>query len=405
MTSSQKQGAFIHGSVMMPQEEMLEVITEKKSFRIGVPADCTGVEHRIPLAPLAVEQLVSEGFEVVIQEGAGKGSNFTDQQFADYGAIISSNITEILQCDIILKIYPLEISEIDILKGNQLVITSLHTNCQGKEYFQKLMQKRITALAFDTMQDSQGLNPIVRSMSEIAGRSSILIASEYLSNIHKGKGEMLGGVTGVSPTEVVIIGAGTAGIYAAQTANALGAMVKVFDNSISKLDALQRHLGIKVFTSTIHSKVLTSAIRSADVVIGALRITNKRPNIIITEEMVMQMKKNSVIVDISIDQGGITETGHPTTHKNPVFSKHGVIHYCVPNIPSRVARTASYAISNILAGELLKMQTSGSITQYLKANPGVRTGVYIYNGILTDENIGVIHGIFSKDLDLLLAAM
>lgn len=405
MTSSQKSGAFIHGSVLMPQEEMLEVITEKKSFKIGVPAETSGVEHRIPLAPLAVEYLVKEGFEVIIQEGAGRGSNFYDQQFADYGATITKEPVEIFGCDIILKIFPLTSEEIDLLRGNQLVITSLHSNCQGKEYFLKLMQKRITALAFDTMQDSRGTNPIVKSMSEIAGRSSVLIASEYLSNIHKGKGEMLGGITGVSPTEVVIIGAGTAGTYAAQTAHALGAMVKVFDNSVAKLDGLQRHLGTTVFTSTIHSKVLMSALKTADVVIGAKRIYNKRPNIIITEEMVMQMKRNSVIVDISIDQGGIFETGKPTTHKNPVYTKHGVIHYCVPNIASRVARTASYAISNILAGELLKMQTSGSITQYLKANPGVRTGVYIYNGILTDEHIGVIHGIFSKDLDLLLAAM
>lgn len=406
MASTHKSDStFIHGSVLMPQEEMLEVITEKKSMKIGIPADCSGIEHRIPLAPLAIEQLVKEGFKIYIQEGAGKGANFTDLQYADYGAIITKNLSDIFSCDIILKIFPLTIEEIDMLRGNQIVITSLHSNCQDKEYFVKLMQKRITALAFDTMQDSKGLNPIVKSMSEIAGRSSVLIASEYLSNIHKGKGEMFGGVTGVSPTEVVIIGAGTAGTYAAQTAHSMGAMVKVFDNSVSKLDHLQQHIGNKVFTSTIHSKVLLSAIKTADVIIGALKIYNKRPNIIITEEMVMQMKKNSVIVDISIDQGGIVETGKPTTHKNPVFLKHGVIHYCVPNIASRVARTASYAISNVIAGELMNLQQCGNITQYLKVNSGTRKGVYIYNGILTDDNIGVIHGIFSKDLDLLLAAM
>ncbi|HNQ67008.1 MAG TPA: alanine dehydrogenase [Bacteroidales bacterium] len=406
MASTHKSDStFIHGSVLMPQEEMLEVITEKKSMKIGIPADCSGIEHRIPLAPLAVEQLVKEGFKIFIQEGAGKGANFTDVQYADYGATITKSLSDIFSCDIILKIFPLTIEEIDMLKGNQLVISSLHSNCQDKEYFVKLMQKRITALAFDTMQDSKGRNPIVKSMSEIAGRSSVLIASEYLSNIHKGKGEMFGGVTGVSPTEVVIIGAGTAGTYAAQTAHSMGAMVKVFDNSVSKLDNLQQHIGNKVFTSTIHSKVLLSAIKTADVIIGALKIYNKRSNIVITEEMVMQMKKNSVIVDISIDQGGIFETGKPTTHKNPVFLKHGVIHYCVPNIASRVARTASYAISNVIAGELMNMQQYGNITQYLKINPGTRKGVYLYNGILTDENIGVIHGIFSKDLDLLLAAM
>lgn len=405
MTSIQKSGAFIHGSVLMPQEEMLEVIAEKKSYKVGVPAEISGVEHRIPLAPLAVETLVNEGFDIIIQQGAGKGASFNDKQFSDYGATISTDISEVLNCDIVLKIFPLTIEEIDMMRGNQLVITSLHSNCQEKDYFVKLMKKRITALAFDTMRDSSGLNPIIRSMSEIAGRSSILIASEYLSNVHKGKGEMLGGVTGVSPTEVVIIGAGTAGTYAAQTAYALGALVKVFDNSIARLDALQQHLGTKVFTSTIHSKVLITALKTADVVIGALRVHNKRQNILITEDMVMQMKKNSVIVDISIDQGGIFETAKPTTHKNPVFIKHGVMHYCVPNIASRVARTASYAISNILAFELLKIQSAGSITQYLKSNKGVRSGVYIYNGILTDESIGISLGIFSKDIDLLLAAM
>ena len=405
MTSMGKSGKFLQNLGLMPQEEVLEVITEKKTFKVGVPADWSGVEHRIPLAPLAVEQLVKDGFEIFLESGLGKGANFSDRQFAEYGAHIVNGREEIFQCDIILKVFPLTIEEIELLKGNQLVITSLHSNCQEKEYFLKLIHKRITAIAFDTLQDSQGINPIVRSMSEIAGRSSILIAAEYLSNIHKGKGEMLGGVTGVSPSEVVIIGAGTAGTYAAQTAYALGALVKIFDNSISNLDKLQQHIGSKVFTSTIHSKVLLDAIKTADVVIGALRITSKKQNFCVTEEMVMQMKKNSIIIDISIDQGGIFETSKATTHKNPVYTKHGVVHYCVPNIASRVARTASYAISNILASELEKLHVSGGTTQYLKTNPGVRSGVYLYNGVLTNENIGITQGIFSQDIDLLLAAM
>jgi alanine dehydrogenase len=405
VASSDNSGAFIHGSVLMPQEEMLEIKKEKKSFKIGVLADNSGFEHRVPLAPLAVEQLVNEGFEILIEQGAGVGANFTDRQFSDYGAQIVSSKSEVAKCDIVLKVMPLTIEEIELLTGNQIIITSLHSNCQNKEYFTSLIKKRITAIAFDTLQDNHGINPIMRSMSEIAGRSSILIASEYLSNIHKGKGEMLGGLTGVSPTEVVIIGAGTAGTYAAQTAFSLGALVKVFDNSVSNLDQLQKNLGTKVYTSTIHSKVLANALKTADVVVGALRIRDKRPKIIITEDMVKQMKNNSIIVDISIDQGGIVETGKPTTHKNPVFTKHGVIHYCVPNIASRVSRTASYSISNILASELNKMQICGGLNYYLKSNPGIRTGVYLYNGILTDEHIGIIHGIFSKDIDLLLAAM
>jgi len=405
VSSSDKSGAFISGSVMMPQEEMLEIKREKKTYKIGVLSDTSGIEHRIPLAPLAIEQLVSQGFEVYVEQGAGAGANFTDRQFAEYGANIITEKSEVAKCDIVLKVLPLDSEEIELLKGNQIIITSLHSNCQDKEYFTTLIKKKVTALAFDTMQDNHGVNPIMRSMSEIAGRSSILIASEYLSNVHRGKGEMLGGLTGVSPTEVIIVGAGTAGTYAAQTAVSLGALVKVFDNSISNLDNLQQKLGAKVYTSTIHSKVLTNALKSADVVIGALRIRDKRPKIIITEDMVKQMKKNSVIIDISIDQGGIIETGKPTNHKNPVFTKHGVIHYCVPNIASRVSRTASYSISNIIAGELIKMQMAGGFNPYLKSNPGIRPGVYLYNGILTDEHIGIIHGIFSKDIDLLLAAL
>ncbi len=389
---------------MRPQEETLEIQTEKRKYKIGVLSDISGEEYRVPLAPLAVEQLVSLGFEIYIEQGAGVGANFTDREYADNGANIVTNKSEIAKCDIILKVLPLNIEEIDLLKGNQLVLTSLHANCQQKEYFTKLINKNITALAFDTIKDKNNINPIMQSMSEIAGRSSILIASEYLSNVHKGKGEMLGGLTGVSSTEVIIVGAGTAGTYATQTAIALGALVKVFDNSISNLDNLQKKIGTKIYTSTIYSKVLSNALKSADVVIGALRIKNKQPNIIITEDMVKQMKPNSVIIDISIDQGGIVETGRPTTHKKPVFTKYGVIHYCVPNIASRVARTASYSISNIIANMLIEIQITGGITYYLKQNYGVRKGVYIYNGILTDRHIGEMHNILSKDIDLLISA-
>lgn len=405
MTEKQKTNVFIPSSVYLPQEEMLELVQDKKKFRIGMPADKTGNERRVPLAPLAVEVLVNEGFEVVIQDGAGKGAYFSNHEYSKYGAEITTNLADVFSCDIIVKICPLTIEEMVLLRGNQIIITSLHSTYQTKEYFQILMKKKVTALAFDMMRDSKGANPIVRSMSEIAGRSAVLIASEYLNNIHKGKGEMLGGITGVSPSEVVVIGAGIAGTFATQTAIALGAHVKVFDNSIAKLDKLQSLIGTKVFTSTIYSKVLLAAIKTADVVIGAVRINNNRPNIIVTEDMVMQMKKQSIIVDISIDQGGIFETSKPTTHKSPVFTKHGVIHYCVPNIASRVARTASYSISNILSFELLKIQTAGSINSYLKTNAGVRYGVYIYDGILTDENIGQIHGLMAKDINLLLAAM
>lgn len=405
MVTGNKSTSFLKNSGLLPQEEVLEIQRVKSRFSLGIPKDNQELESRVPLTPLVVKTLVSEGINVFVEKDFAKGANFSDLEYANCGANIAESKSKVMQCDIILKIQPLSFEEIEMLKGNQIIITSLHANTQSKEYYLRLIQKRVTAIAFDTLEDSRGRNPIVRSMSEIAGRSSILIAAEHLSNVHKGKGEMLGGITGVSPSEVVIVGAGTAGIYAAQTAHSLGALVKVFDNSIYKLDNLQKHIGAKVFTSAIHSKVLSSALKTADVAIGAMRIINEKPCIYVTEEMVMQMKNNSVIVDICIDQGGCFETSHPTSHKKPTFKKHGVIHYCVPNIASRVARTATYSISNILNSELIKLNNSGSLNVFLKNNPGVRVGVYIFNGILTNEHIGNMHSLFHKDIDLLLAAM
>lgn len=389
----------------MPQEEMLEVQNTERRFTIGIPCDDSGLEWRIPLAPLAVEQLTAYGFEIIIENDAGRNANFSDTSYADHGALITSEKEAIFKCDIVLKVGPFTVDECKMLKGNQMVITSLHASTQPDEYFHILMQKKLTAIAFEMIQDRYARFPIVRSMSEIAGRSSILIASEYLSNVHKGKGEMLGGITGVSPSEVVILGAGTAGTYAASTALGLGAHVKVFDHSVYRLDRLQQQLGMQVFTSTIQPSVLENALKTADVAIGAMRITNDTNLMLVTEEMVMKMKKNSVIIDISIDQGGCFETSKLTNHKNPVFKKHGVLHYCVPNIPSRVARTATYALSNILAPKLLGFHTSGSINRFLKTYPGMRNGVYIFNGILTNESIGKKIGLFSRDIDLLLAAL
>ncbi len=354
---------------------------------------------------MAVKALVEIGFNIFLESGFAKGANFNDLEYSECGANITENKSEIFRCDIIIKVQPLTIDEINSLKGNQIIITSLHANMQSKEYYLKLMHKKITAIAFDTLQDSHGRNPIVRSMSEIAGRSSILIAAEYLSNVHGGKGEMLGGVTGVSPSEVVIIGAGTAGMNAAKTAHSLGALVKVFDNSIYNLENLQKYVGSKLFTSTIHTKILTNALKTADVAVGAIKIINQKANICVSEEMVKQMKDNSIIIDICIDQGGCFETSKATDHKKSVYKKHGVIHYCVPNIASRVARTASYSISNILTNELIKFNNSGSLNNFLKFYPGVRVGVYIFNGILTNEHIGNIHSLFTKDIDLLLAAL
>ncbi len=389
---------------MMPQEEVLEKVKKNKKFIIGIPKETDKNESRIGLTPFGVEQLVNNGHKVLLEKDAGIKANFTDLEYTECGATISNNKSDIFQCDIILKISPLQNDEIEALRGNQIIISSLHIAQQKSSYFRKLMHKRVTAMAFEYIKDNDECFPVVRSMSEIAGSTSILIASEYLSNVHSGKGEMLGGITGVNPSEVIILGAGTAGEFAARTAYGLGALVKVFDSSTYKLRRLQDNIGYRIYTSLIQPRIMAKALRSADVVVGALHyFDNDRP-FIVTEEMVRNMKKNSVIVDISIDHGGCFETSKITTHSKPTFTKHGVIHYCVSNIPARVSRTASYAISNFFTPFLLNLSRAGSIKQAIKESAGVRNGVYIYNGILTKDYIGNRFNIPSRDINLLIVA-
>ncbi len=390
---------------LLTQEEKLAVKNPSKRFVIGIPREESSEENRIGLTPLTVDLLVNNGHEVIIQSNAGKAANFYDHQFSEAGALIVENKEEIYsQSDIILKVMPPSEAEIGLMREGQILLSILHVHSKSRDYIQRLIQKRITCIAFEYLKDENNCYPIVRSMSEIAGSTSILIAAEYLSNAHNGKGEMLGGITGVNPSEVVIIGAGTAGEYAARTAMGLGAIVKIFDTSAYKLKRLQNNLGQRIYTSVIHPVVLANALKTADVLIGALRILEDKPQFIVTEEMIKLMKKGSVVVDISIDQGGCIETSRLTTHKNPVFEKHGIVHYCVPNIPSRVARTASYAFSNILAPFLIELGNAGSITQLAKQNSGYRNGIYIYNGILTHQYIGNLFDIQSKPIELLLAA-
>jgi alanine dehydrogenase len=389
---------------LLPQEEKLEIAKKQKSFSIGIPKETFKDEGRVSITPLAVELLTNSGHSVYIQTQAGKDGNFQDIHYSECGGIIVQDAKEVYQCDIILKVAPFSVDEIRQLRGNQTIFTSIHITVQTEEYFRLLVEKRITAIAFEYLKDENNCFPIVRSMSEIAGSTSVLIAAEYLSNQHGGKGEMLGGITGVNPSEVVILGAGTAGEYAARTAMGLGAVVKIFDYSIFRLRRLQNNLGQRIFTSTIHPKVLANSLKSADVVIGAMRMDAHKNQFIVTEDMVQKMKNGSVIIDISIDQGGCVETSELTSHSNPVFRKHGVIHYCVPNTASRVARTASYALSNIFAPILLSCGDAGGVQQLLKENQGMRSGVYVYQGIITKEQIGTTFGISWKDIDLLMAA-
>lgn len=397
-------GLSFSKSSLLPQEEMLEIGKKQKKLIIGIPRESRNDEYRVPLTPEAVGLLVDNGHDVIIETNAGNEASYVDTDYSEYGGFIVDNKKEVFRSDIVLKVAPLSLEEIELLKGNQVIISSLHITKQSEAFIRKIMQKKVTAIAFENLKDKFDCYPVVRSMSEIAGITSILIASEYLSNVHNGKGVMLGGITGITPAEVIILGAGTAAEYAARASLGLGAMVKVFDNSIYKLRRLQYYVGQRLHTSIFHPKVLEKALRSADVVIGAVHLVGKRPWVYITEDMVKLMKKGSVIVDISIDQGGCIETSQSTDHHNPVYTRHGVIHYAVTNIPSRVARTASIALSNVFSPILLNIGQSGGIQVQLKEDQGLRRGVYIYNGILTNEFIGKHFGIQSKDIELLLAA-
>ena len=395
----------IHKEGLMPQEEMLEVAKQQMKLKIGIPSEDHAVESRVPITPEAVEILTGYGHEVILESGAGKAANYLDTHYSELGGIISENRQEIFGCDILLKISPPKIEEIQWMKERQTLLSSFQEKTHKEEkYIRNLMHRKVTAIAFEKIQDEHKCYPAVRSMSAIAGTTSILIAAEYLNNMRGGKGVMLGGITGITPTEVVILGAGTAAEYAVRAAMGVGSEVKVFDHSIHRLRRLQNAVGKMISTSIFHPQVILKALRSADVLIGAIRRDEQQSAFFITEEMVKEMKKGSVIIDISIDRGGCIETSEVRTQVDPVFIKHGVIHYCVPNIPSRVARTASIAISNVFAPLILGIGELGGMGKQLKENLGLRHGVYVYNGILTNKTIGERFGIPSKDIDLLMAA-
>ena len=390
----------------MPQEEMLEVARKKGSLNIGIPREISFQENRVSLVPDDVALLVNHGHQVVIETGAGKNANFQDNDYSEAGGRIAYSPEELYKnAEIILKVAPPSLAEIEFMQPKQTLISTLQLPAQPENFLRRLIDKKITALAFEWIKDEDHVFPVIRSMGEIAGGTSILIAAEYLSNANNGQGAILGGISGVAPTEVVIIGAGTVGEYAARAALGLGATVKVFDNSVYRLRRLQNSIGTRVFTSIIQPRVLGKHLRTCDVAIGALRASGGRTPCVVTEEMVAEMKVGSVIVDVSIDQGGCFETSKVTNHTNPVFRKHGVVHYCVPNIASRVSRTASYALSTIFTPILQQMGDEGGLSNMIREHVGVRSGVYLYNGILTKKYLGDIFNLPSKDIDLLIAAL
>ncbi len=387
---------------MLPKEEMLEIKRRGKKIRIGIPSDKEKVEYRVPLTPQAVELLISYGHEILVEKGAGNAASYSDEDYRNSGALVMDDRKEIFECDIVLRVSPFDESEIDQLKGHQALISNLQINAHCSSSISKLMQKRVTNIAYEYLEDENGGKPVVQLMSQISGSTSIVLINEYMSKSRDGKGVLLGSVTGISPAELVILGSGTAAEFAARAALGLGAMVKVFDDNISSLRKLEEKLPQPIFTSVFYPKVMRKALKSADAVLAAMPV-GVPPPFRITEDMVKKMKPGSVIIDLNVSQGGCFETSRCTDLNNPSFVEHGVVHYCVPNLPAIVARTASIALSNVLIPILISIGEIGGIENYIKNSRSFRKGVYIYNGILTNSTLAEKFSLPYKDIDLLLA--
>lgn len=385
-------------------EKYVDLDKKKQRLYIGIPKENEFQENRVPVTPDAVETLVALGHRIVMESKAGSGSRFSDKDYSEAGAQIIYDKKQVYAADILLKVAPPSNEDIELIHDGQTIITPLHLPTLKENIITALMQKRVTSLAFEYIKDESNTYAFVRCMSEIAGSSAILIASELLADPKQGRGYLLGGLSGIPPTQVLILGAGVVGEFATRAALGLGAVVKIYDNNVYKLSRLQNNIGTRVYTSVINRKRLLNDIRMADVIVGAIHSESGRTPVIVSESMVREMKPGSVIVDVSIDQGGCIETSEVTTHTNPTFIKHDVIHYCVPNIASRVPRTASFAISNIVANTLMKFNDYGGLDQLIRIEPGIRHGVYIYKGFLTNEYLAQKFRLKYTDINLLMTS-
>ena len=384
--------------------ERLAVEERHKVWKVGVPKEETLQENRIALVPSSVKTLIAKGQHVCIQAGAGEKTFFSDLEYSEKGAEIVLSKEDVFQSDIILKVAPPTPAEIEMMRPNQVLISPLQLPIITPEYLTKLREKRVIALAMEYIQDKWGTFPVVRIMSELAGTSAVLTAAELMATTRGGKGVLLGGVSGVQPARIVILGAGIVAEYAIHAALGLGAEVRVFDNNLYKLKRLQNAVGRRLYTSAIDSTALEKELMRADVAIGAIHSKSGRTPVVVSEDMVRKMKPGAVIVDVSIDQGGCFATSRLTSLDNPTFEEHGIIHYCVPNIPSKFSRTASMAISNIMTPILLEAAQIGGMEKMLLFNRYFRHGVYMYKGHLTNDYLGKRFNLKSTNLELLITS-
>src|SRR6516162_360416 len=381
-------------------EETLDIKPKGALLHIGIPKETAFQENRIALTPESVGVLVSNGHEVVIEHNAGDAAHYSDKDYSEAGAKIVYDKAEVFRSPILVKSAPVIEEDLPMLQLNQMIISPIHLSALKAE----LLEKRITGISFENLKDESGSYPIVRSMSEIAGSAVMLVAAQYLSSSNHGKGVLLGGISGVPPTKVIILGAGIVGEYAARAALALGASVKVFDNSVYRLKRLQNNIGFRIYTSVIEPRILSKQLKTCEVAVGALSSQSGRTPVVVSEEMVSNMRPGSVIIDVSIDRGGCFETSEITSHEHPIFMKYGVIHYCVPNIPSGFARTASQAISNVLMPLLMEAGEEGGFESLVWHKIHLRSGIYLFKGALTNFHLSQRFDLKYTDLNLLIAS-
>lgn len=394
------------GLLTLTQEKPAPINPKQKRLRIGIPKETGFQETRVPLTPGAVSTLVANGHQVVIEHDAGKNAQFADTLYAEAGATIAYSAPEVFaDAEFIVKIAPLSLDEIQHLKAGQTVISAVHVGGVRPDYLKGLMAKGITALGFEFLQSSDGSMPVMRMMSEIAGITAIHIATELLAGGPSGgKGLLLGGVTGVPPSTVTIIGAGAVGFHACKAAVGLGASVKVIDSEVYKLRRLEELMGHKIFTAVAQPSYVAEAVAQSDVLIGAAYRQGFRAPVVVTEDMVAQMRPGSVVVDVAIDQGGCIETSRMTSHTKPTYTLHDVVHYCVPNIAARVAQTASASISNIIGPILLRIAEAGGMKNLMAQDPYFKRGIYVYHKHLTQRMLASLFGLDFMDIELLFAA-
>ena len=389
----------------MTLEKPLRRGEQQRSLRIGIPREISNEERRVSVTPNGVSVLVANGHEVFVEAGAGADADFPDVQYSEAGGEIVPSTSDLYsKCELIVKVGPPCGEERALLQEEQTLISALHLGNTTPDFLRHLMDLKITGIAFEFMRDRDGTLPIVRMMHEIMGSMAVQIAARYLESGEGGKGVMLGGISGVPPSSVVILGAGVVGEWAARTALGFGAHVIVLDTDLGALRSLEHYLDRRITTAMATPQYLHNAVSGADVVIGAMMADGQRSPVVVTEDMVATMRPGSVIVDAVMDQGGCIETSRPTTHSEPVFREHDVVHYCVPNMPSNAARTATYALTNVLVPYLIKIGEVGSINEALWRNDGLRSGTYVYRRHLTKKSLATMFGMPHRDIELLIAS-